>query len=445
MSYVSRRIAEVSAALGAPPRVCALGLGKSTRELIGSIDGGISALGLFKDGEITEDERAFMLSAAKTIGCPARLPMEDAELYLASPSVRRERLFLPSRAKVTSDAELFFDYYKGKVFAVSGSEGKSTVTTLISLLLGENCPAVGNVGSPFCLHTDAIEVAAELSSFMLRYMKPHSHRAALTNVSENHLNWHEDMDEYLECKLGLLENTDGAVLCLDDPILSAVAENADPFAVYSIEKSHDELRRYGCATVTLEGGFITISGRRWVSTLGFARRERHYLQNMLCAVAMTLGYCSDVDVIRVGESFRGLAHRGQRLTIGGIDYVDSSIDTTPSRMAATLSSFGGRVRLLLGGRSKGAAIDGYSELIKARCTAVAAYGEAAAEFSSALLKSGIDCRVFAELDDALVYLEDGAEVGDVILLSPGATSYDRYSSFEERGDHFLALASKKHL
>ena len=435
-SLISRRIEEIRGELGRAPRVVAIGLGRSNLALLDGIDkGSISGLALLQSKEDADSLR-LLRKRAEGLGAPLCAP-SDGDLCLASPSVQRERMPIKS-AYVTSDAELFFDYPCGRVFGVTGSAGKSTVTTLASMLTGAQ--AVGNVGVPFACHSGG-DAVAELSSFMLKYSEPTTYRAAITNLSENHLDWHGDMEDYINSKLRILNKTSGAVLCYDDPYLRSLADKIRPFAVYSVTHSYSEISLPHCEVLTVEEGYIKRGGRRIASTEGFADTRPHALSNMLCALCLTLDEEGAKSVEEVGRSFSGLPHRGvRRVSAEGICFVDSSIDTTPQRMALTLSGFDGGVRLLLGGRGKGLLIEPYIPLIKQRCAMVGVYGECVGEFLPPLERAQIPCAGFADFRSAFEYLADGASHGDTVLLSPAATSYGEFRSFEERGDRFMRLA-----
>ena len=174
----------------------------------------------------------------------------NEDVLFLSPSVRRERdEFDKARAAgvtLCSDLELFLSEFRGISFAISGSDGKSTTATLTSLLLKEKfdrISAIGNIGIPFCHSARAPAAVLELSSFNLRYSTPHASRAAITNVTPNHLNWHSDFEEYKETKLSLLDSADEAIISADDEILSSYASGRRIFAVTSVTKSFEELKR----------------------------------------------------------------------------------------------------------------------------------------------------------------------------------------------------------
>lgn len=401
-------------------------------------------------------------------GTPDSLPIESAELIcgedalkditedviFTSPSVRRERLKYPSSSIITSDTEIFFAESVKSVFAVSGSDGKSTVTTIASLLLSPTFPNLftgGNLGTPVAyapLSSDAFLL--ELSSFNLRYIEPMSKRALITNVTPNHLDWHEGLEEYEECKARLIRSTEEAVIPLSCPFNERLAETVSAFALVSGLHTDKELReRYQTAhTVTKEYGYICADGEILIPEDSIRLREAHNRENLMSAIALTLGYASREHISEVARSFQGLSHRCQRMTYGGKEYIDSSIDTTPERTRTTLTSLDKRVHLILGGRGKGLPLDTMRDALIKYAESISLYGEMRDEIDAWL---GADAELskipresFARLGDAIDRADDPAHAGETILLSPAATSYGEFTSYLERGEFFKNHIVKKH-
>ena len=376
------------------------------------------------------------------------------DVIFASPSVRRENLTLPRDTIITSDTELFFEERRQDVFCVSGSDGKSTVTTIASLLLSPTFPQLftgGNLGEPVASASlDADAFLLELSSFNLRYARPHSKRAILTNVTPNHLDWHGSLDEYEECKIRLIAFTDEAVLPLSCSFNERLAKSIHTFALVSMQHPDKTLREsYDTQhTVTLSDGAILLDGEPILKVDEVRCKERHNLENLMSAIALSIGYTSKDRIRKVASTFQGLTHRCDVFNLGGKEYVDSSIDTSPERTKTTLESLGRRVHLILGGRGKGLAPDTMKDALIRYAKSISLYGEVTDSICEWLDSdpelSKIPRARFDTLKDAIDNADSLAKEGATVLLSPSATAYGEFRNFKERGDFFKNYLSKKH-
>lgn len=376
------------------------------------------------------------------------------DVVFTSPSVRREDLGIHNGVTVTSDTEIFFEARPENTFLVSGSDGKSTVTTIASLLLFPTFPHLftgGNLGKPVAsssLSSDAFLL--ELSSFNLRYVTPYGKRALLTNVTPNHLDWHADLNEYEECKWRLISSAQEAVIPISCPFNERLTRNIRAFALVSTAMTDKELRsRYSTEhTVTLEDGWIRADGERIVSSDSLRMKEPHNVENLMSAIALTLGYTTAERICEVAKSFQGLEHRCHSITVGGKEYVDSSIDTTPERTRTTLTSLGKRVHLILGGRGKGLAPDTMRDALTKHAASISLYGEVADSIDHWLGAdtelSRIPRKKFARLSDAIEHADALAREGETVLLSPAATAYGEFANFKARGEFFENYIVKKH-
>lgn len=374
------------------------------------------------------------------------------ELLILSPSVRRERRelreFLTRGTVFTSDAEIFFSSVGAPVYAVTGSDGKSTTATLAHRLaaLGRSDAALcGNVGIPFCtaLSERRSAFVTELSSFTLRYIAPRTERAVITNITPNHLNWHDSYDEYIEAKIAVFRNTGGGVINFDDGIIRERAAIA-PSAVFSCERGALEIRaRFPEADVfTVCDGYFEKNGERLFPVSAMRRGEAHNVKNMLAALALTDGLWSCDGARAVAEGFGGLAHRCEEVgVIGNVRYINSSIDTTPTRTAATLESLGAPAVVILGGRDKGLDFSVLLPSLSRWGRAAVLIGECAGRIA-AVLPEGMVRRFASDMEEAVASARALARPGDTVLLSPAATSYDAYADFEARGEDFKETVKK---
>lgn len=370
----------------------------------------------------------------------------DEDVLIFSPSVRRDRPELES-AKArgvifTSDAELFFSRTNKPVFAVTGSDGKSTTATLISRLLtagGTENALIGNIGQPMLPSiNDTDTFVAELSSFMLSYLKPKAIRGCITNITPNHLNWHKSYEEYKKTKILLTKHSNEFVISDDLMDLSGA------YGIISDEQNFYNLKKKYSAKIyiTVEDGYILRNGEKIIETRKIKRNEKHNLKNAMMAIAMTDGYVSDRQIACVLSDFGGLAHRCEKvLSVGGIDFFDSSIDSTPKRTAMTLESFGRRVVVILGGRSKGLDFKELLPSLKKYAEKVIVTGENAKEIFECVGME-TDAVIIPDFETAVIMGKKLAKEVGALLLSPASTSYDLFNNYAERGDRFKSILQK---
>ena len=371
----------------------------------------------------------------------------DEDILFFSPSVKRERQELCEAkrrgVRFSSDAELFFKENARPVLAVTGSDGKSTTATLINLMLneaGRRSRLIGNIGEPMILglRSDAECFVTELSSFMLKYLSPRVERACITNITPNHLNWHESFEEYKKTKISLLENSEKFVVSEENACI------AGAFGIISDSSTYGELKNKYPAEVylTSEDGYILKNGERLIVLSDVRRRERHNIRNLMMAIAMTDGYVGTSEIATVARNFGGLSHRCEVvLQRGGVDYIDSSIDSTPARTAQTLRSLDREVIIILGGRGKGLDFCELVPAIKRYARGALIVGENAEEINRAI-DGAVPCQVISDFEDAVrrgVLL--AKDVG-TLLLSPASTSFDQFKNYAERGDKFKEILLK---
>ena len=377
----------------------------------------------------------------------------DEDVLFVSPSVRRENLPLSGTTLVITDTDLFFSDDPDGCFLITGSDGKSTTTTLVAELLREDHERLfvgGNLGTPVarCDLSVSDTYVLELSSFNLRYLTPASRRAVITNITPNHLNWHADYDEYVEAKRNIIKRSAEPIVNVDTEPCAKIAKEQPLFAVCSSMLTHKELiARYRAEhTVTVDNG-IALDGSRLLDLGDIYQRQAHTPENLASAVAMTIGLVNRERIRKVAASFRGLEHRCECfLSRDGIDYVNSSIDTTPSRTSATLKGLYKRVKIILGGRGKGLPLSPLRDALASYADEIAMYGDIADEISDFIEKdpilSAIPHASFTHLGEAIDHLLKGIKSGDTLLLSPAATSYGEFRDFEERGSYFKSYIAQ---
>ena len=387
-----------------------------------------------------------------------------ADYVFRSPGIRPDldgiQAAVRAGAVLTSEMELFFALCPAKIFAVTGSDGKTTTTTLTCKLLeaeaakagrGQRVFVGGNIGAPLLprladIRADDFAVV-ELSSFQLMTMPRAAWAAAITNISPNHLNWHTDMDEYTAAKYRVLgADTHRAVLNADNALSAdaPVPTDAEKI-VFSLDKRPADMD--GDVKIYEEDGFICMDGEKVLRIADIKIPGRFNVANYMCAVGMTRGFVSSETITALAKTFGGVEHRNEFVReVRGVRYYNSSIDSSPSRTTAALSAYPKAPILICGGRDKHVPFDGLAETILSRAKALVLTGEAkeqilAAVKGAAHYREDFPIRVTDDFADAVRIAHDLAEAGDIVLLSPACTSFDAFKNFEARGKTFKNIVN----
>ncbi len=369
------------------------------------------------------------------------------DVIFLSPSVRRERecvRHLSRHSLLSSDAELFFSSGHDNVFAITGSDGKSTTAALTGKILntgGTKAFVCGNFGLPLTPLSDEQNAyfVTELSSFMLRYMTPKSRRALITNITPNHLNWHADFEEYKSSKESILKNAEERVFSFDCPQSRELIKKYGAYAVFSVNMPYGELKKALKAELyaSLEDGFITLNGVKIAERKKLPVVGIHNVKNVLSALCLTHGFCDTGSALEAIFGFSGLEHRCKLIyESNGIRYYDSSIDSSPERTRATLKMFERPVTVILGGRDKNLDYAPLSRAVMSHAGAVILCGENAEKIFKFLKDGNAPCPIF-KVENYREAVLRAREIGLDTVLSPASTSFDCFKNFEERGDAFL--------
>ncbi len=382
------------------------------------------------------------------------------DILLRSPGIRPDIPELKTAAEkgsvITSEMELFLALCPAKLFAVTGSDGKTTTTTLIAKMLEktaarENARVYlgGNIGTPLLPHVcdmwETDYAVLELSSFQLFGMKCAPLSAVITNVTPNHLNWHIDMAEYTESKRNLFASQtekDRLILNFENETTREMALHSKaPVAFFSSKG-----RPSGARACYLENGVIYYEDIPVMRREDIKLRGMHNVENYMAAIAALWGYVTPWDMLDVAKSFGGVAHRIELVAEqSGVKYYNSSIDTSPTRTLAALSSFEEKLIVIVGGYDKHIPIEPLIEPLAEKARAVVATGDTGLSVLSALQKAGYPREAmtyFGGFDDAVSHALSLAKKGDTVLLSPAAASFDSFPNFEKRGERFRALVTE---
>lgn len=381
-----------------------------------------------------------------------------AEYIFVSPGIRRDipeiECAAISGCRISSETELFFKYNPAKVIAVSGSDGKTTTVSMINHILRQNGDSVylgGNIGTPPVSFLENLTpddtVVLELSSFQLNFYSPICDCALLTNITQNHLNWHKNMDEYVRAKSNIYKNARIKCANADDPMVMSICENPD--TVYSVKESISLLiGKYPYKTIVCADGQNVLMYKDGKTSVlypvsAISSRMKYNVINAVAATATCIGRVQPKITEAAMRTFSGVSHRCEFLCdIDGAWVYDSSIDSTPSRTAATLDSFDDRCIVICGGRGKGLSQAPLTDALIKHARAVVFTGESGVQMMRCLTSSpGFDShrmRIFLRPDftDAVKCALTESRRGDNVILSPAATSFDAFSDYVQRSEKF---------
>ncbi len=396
----------------------------------------------------------------------------DGDFIFRSPGFRHDLPEIKSAtergAELSSEMELFFEICPCPIFGITGSDGKTTTTTLTHLFLdiekrksGHRAYVGGNIGAPllplvFEMTEDDVAVV-ELSSFQLQTMRQSPKRAIITNITPNHLNWHVDMDEYITAKCNICRHEGVTMLVAnaENDVTREIAKNSDlPVTYFSSKKSsYSEIVpsfKENCKAIYEDSGIIYFdegeNREEILHTADILIPGRHNVENYMAAIAITRGYVSNETVREVAASFGGVEHRLELVREkGGVRYYNSSIDSSPTRTAAALSALPKAPIIILGGEDKNVPFDGLAYDVCTRVKAAVVTGVAAPKILDAIEKcpeydpKSVVVKHIDDFREAVLTAAHMAESGDIVLLSPACTSFDHFKDFAHRGDCFKEI------
>ena len=387
---------------------------------------------------------------------PLSLPQEAGSVgyVFRSPGIRPDcedvRYFTKRGARLSGEAELFLSRCPCPVLGITGSDGKTTTSALAAHLLrngGQKVFLGGNIGNSLLDELPAMNGQAtavlELSSFQLADFTPHLWRAAITNLSPNHLNWHKSEREYYEAKRHIFAHAGVCVMNAKDA-LSAKTLPQSAVLFSARVPIHYLQNRFPCIPLFVsEGGVLWYL--RGAHRIALMRREEfslpgtHNAENLLCAMALCHGMIPFEKMRLAAKTFRGVPHRMENIgKIGNVSCFDSSIDTSPLRTETTLSVFKIPPVVIAGGASKGLSLVPLAKTLAKRARAAVLIGQTAEEIRALLgSEPPIPTVIAKNMRDAVIAAYALAKKeASPILLSPGCTSFDAYKSYVERGEDF---------
>ena len=434
-------------------RIAVLGLGVSNRPLVRLLlefDCDVTGCDMTTreklDAEVLELEK---MGCKLSLG-EGYLDHVEADVLFRTPGMHPGKPAIVAmrekRAQITSEMEVFFAVCPCNLIAVTGSDGKTTTTTLISEMLkagGKKVWLGGNIGTPLLPLVREMQpedfAVVELSSFQLMDMTHSPARAVVTNLAPNHLDVHKDMDEYVEAKTNIFKfqkETDLLVLNHDNAITDAFVGNG-------ITR---KFSRQGSGYVCLDGDMITRNGEAVLDVKDILLPGVHNIENYMAAIAAVEGLVDDEAVRHVAKNFGGVEHRIELVRIkDGVRFYNDSIASSPSRTIAGLRSFKEKVILIAGGYDKHIPYDVLGPEICQHVKKLFLCGATAPQIRAAVASCQgekpemVDCGKF---ENAVRAAAAAAEAGDIVLMSPASASFDEFKNFMIRGNFFKQIVKE---
>lgn len=354
---------------------------------------------------------------------------------------------------VTSEMEVFFEVCPSHIIAVTGSDGKTTTTTLIHKMMtdaGYKTWLGGNIGNPLLTDTEKMKendwVILELSSFQLHTMRKSPEIAVITNISPNHLDLHKDYKEYIDAKKNIMlyqNEGDTLIVNADNQVTADIGKSANGAVKY--------FSRNGMADVYLDGNIIKRGIVEILNIKDIKIPGMHNVENYMAAIAAVSGLVSKEVIVNVAKTFGGVEHRIELVrTLDGVKYYNSSIDSSPNRTINTLRVFPNKVIMIAGGKDKGIPYDEIGPALAEHVKVLILIGATSDKIQEALdaeinkTGNGKDIEVIraTSYEDAVNTARSKAHDGDVVLLSPASTSFDMFRNFEERGNLFKKIVNE---
>lgn len=440
-------------------RAVVLGIGVSNRPLIRMLlEYGAEVTACDKTPREKLDEEVLAL---ERLG--ARLHVGDdylegleADVVFRTPGMRPDlpqiRRLTEGGAQLTSEMEAFFDVCPCTRIAVTGSDGKTTTTTLIAKILehaGKKVWIGGNIGQPLLPLAKEMSpedfAVVELSSFQLMTMTSSAEVAVVTNLAPNHLDVHKSMEEYIAAKenVYLHQSPSGKlVVNMDNAITHSFVGKA--------KGRVEEFSRFGIPEngVYLQDGTIYRNGKKIMDAADIRIPGVHNIENYMAAACAVEGFASDADIDAVARSFGGVEHRIELVReLDGVRYYNDSIASSPTRTIAGLHSFDRRVILIAGGYDKHIPFDALGPEICAHvkllilCGATADKIRAAVEGAPEYAKGQPEIVTVQSLSDAVELAHMRAQRRDIVTLSPACAAFDQFKNFMVRGESYKRMVA----
>jgi len=436
-------------------KIAVMGLGVSNRPLVRLLlRYGCNVTGCDRTPREKVDREVLEL---EQLGCTLRLGdtyLDDvtADLVFRTPGMHPANPALEQLrsggAQITSEMEVFFELCPCTVIAVTGSDGKTTTTTLISEMLkaaGKKVWLGGNIGTPLLPVCDQIApedfAVVELSSFQLMDMQRSPHIAVITNLAPNHLDVHKDMQEYVDAKKNIYKfqtESDRLILNADNALTAPLQGNGTTRYFARLGKTDNG--------VCLDGDMLCRDGVPVLDKKTILLPGEHNVENYMAAILAVEGLVEDETIRRVAATFGGVEHRIELVRVkDGVKFYNDSIASSPSRTIAGLRSFKEKVLLIAGGYDKHIPYDVMGDDVCEHVKILFVNGATGGQIRAAVENAPkytpgcpqiVDC---ADFTDAVYKAAAAAQDGDIVLMSPASAAFDQFKNFMERGKYFKKL------
>lgn len=442
-------------------KVAVLGIGISNRPLIDfliELGASVTAFDKKEKDKIGDIADKFINKGVKLVLGENYLDfLEGYEIIFKTPSMRIDNPKLvkakENGAYITSEMEEFIKYCPAKIIGVTGSDGKTTTTTLIYNILKEEGYKTwvgGNIGVPLFTKIMDINkedrVVLELSSFQLMTMDVSPQVAVVTNLSPNHLDMHKGMEEYINAKKNIYKfqnKKDLLIINKDNSITLAMAREAKGKVIEFSRKTKLENGAY------FDDGNLYLSNKVVCNKKDIIIKGMHNVENLLAAFCATMYDASVESMKKIATTFSGVEHRSEFVReLDGVKYYNDSIASSPTRTLASLRAFEKKVILIAGGYDKNIPFeplaDGGLNMIKKLILLGNTRNKIEEAFDNAMKVNGKNIPIFKadNLEEAVNIARKEADTGDIVTLSPACASFDMFPNFEVRGDTYKEIVSK---
>ena len=420
-----------------------------------------------------EKAKAFASQGVRFVTGENYLEKIDADIIFRSPGIRPDydgiKAAVEKGAELTSEMELFVELTPAYVLGVTGSDGKTTTTTIAYKLLEkefENSDRKiyvgGNIGTPLLSKvgemTERDICVLELSSFQLFTMKKSPHRALITNLSPNHLDWHRGMDEYVDAKTNIYKYGCTQITLNGNNELSKGLSVADDIelSLFSANYSYEDIvakykdkpnEKSKSAMFIHEGSIYRYYNNHVLRVLNINSiliPGRHNIENYMAAISLTWGMVSEPTIYYIARTFGGVEHRLELVReFEGVIYINSSIDSSPSRTAAALSALPIKPIVICGGYDKQIPFEPLADALNDMAKSVILTGDTAEKIYDVLKKSNsqIEIHIEKDFERAVNFAKSIANKNDIVLLSPACASFDIFDNFMQRGNRFKEIVN----
>lgn len=464
MPYINKELEELNNYLNGR-KVAIIGLGVSNQPLIDYMHKYKAKVTVF-DNRIIEDipketiKKITDYAMDFSFGPNNLAKLKGFDIIFRSPSCLPTVPELVEEAKrgaiVTTEIELLMKLCPGKVIGITGSDGKTTTTTLIYEILkqnGYNCYLGGNIGTPLFTKLSEMTpddiVVLELSSFQLMGMEISPEISVITNITPNHLNVHSSYEEYIDAKKSIYKYQDEKgilVLNYDNPVTKNLDKEANGKVVFFSSKHKLD------DGIILDDNIIKECNdklrRHILNTNSVNLRGTHNYENICAALAATKTLVDIEDAINVVKNFSGVQHRLEFVReIDGVKWYNDSIGTSPTRTIAGLNSFSEKIVLIAGGYDKHLDYTPIAKPILENVSKLILIGDTAPKIFDAVKeeaeKQNIDLPIYMcdKFEDIISTAKKIAKPGEIVLFSPASASFDMFKNFEERGNKFKELVN----